>query len=309
MKRIFSIVLFFVFALVVQGFAQADTSYLRIIDSIEQSFKYQTGQISIPEGKASMLVPKGFRYLDKEQANYVLTDLWGNPKSEGVLGMLVPENVGILDSNAWIFTVSYDEMGYVKDEDANDINYDDLLKEQQDATIEGNAERIKNNYDPITLVGWASPPYYDSNKKVLHWAKELKFGDLTTHTLNYNMRILGRKGIFLINAVADMRELPLIKRNVNAILSSVTFDEGSKYSDFNPELDEVAAYTVGGLVAGKVLAKAGFFVVLAKFWKFILFGLIAFGGFIMKFFKKSEDQPTEATTEQVSSENDPDQNA
>lgn len=309
MKRIFSIVLFFVFALVVQGFAQADTSYLRIIDSIEQSFKYQTGQISIPEGKASMLVPKGFRYLDKEQANYVLTDLWGNPKSEGVLGMLVPENVGILDSNAWIFTVSYDEMGYVKDEDANDINYDDLLKEQQDATIEGNAERIKNNYDPITLVGWASPPYYDSNKKVLHWAKELKFGDLTTHTLNYNMRILGRKGIFLINAVADMRELPLIKRNVNAILSSVTFDEGSKYSDFNPELDEVAAYTVGGLVAGKVLAKAGFFVVLAKFWKFILFGLIAFGGFIMKFFKKSEEQPTEATTEQVSSENDPDQNA
>jgi uncharacterized membrane-anchored protein len=309
MKRIFSIVLFFVFALVVQGFAQADTSYLRIIDSIEQSFKYQTGQISIPEGKASMLVPKGFRYLDKEQANYVLTDLWGNPKSEGLLGMLVPENVGILDSNAWIFTVSYDEMGYVKDEDANDINYDDLLKEQQDATIEGNAERIKNNYDPITLVGWASPPYYDSNKKVLHWAKELKFGDLTTHTLNYNMRILGRKGIFLINAVADMRELPLIKRNVNAILSSVTFDEGSKYSDFNPELDEVAAYTVGGLVAGKVLAKAGFFVVLAKFWKFILFGLIAFGGFIMKFFKKSEEQPTEATTEQVSSENDPDQNA
>lgn len=309
MKRIFSIVLFFVFALVVQGFAQADTSYLRIIDSIEQSFKYQTGQISIPEGKASMLVPKGFRYLDKEQANYVLTDLWGNPKSEGVLGMLVPENVGILDSNAWIFTVSYDEMGYVKDEDANDINYDDLLKEQQDATIEGNAERIKNNYDPITLVGWASPPYYDSNKKVLHWAKELKFGDLTTHTLNYNMRILGRKGIFLINAVADMRELPLIKRNVNAILSSVTFDEGSKYSDFNPELDEVAAYTVGGLVAGKVLAKAGFFVVLAKFWKFILFGLIAFGGFIMKFFKKSEEQPTEATPEQVSSENDPDQNA
>ncbi|MBK8888400.1 MAG: DUF2167 domain-containing protein [Saprospiraceae bacterium] len=28
------------------------------------------------------------------------------------------------------------------------------------------------------MIGWASPPYYDSNRKVLHWAKELNLVNL-----------------------------------------------------------------------------------------------------------------------------------
>ena len=89
----------------------------------------------------------------------------------------LPEGDGVLDSNAWVFTIYYDEMGYVKDDDANDIDYDDLLKDQQKSILEENDERVKNNYEPVSLIGWASPPYYDSNRKVLHWAKELKFGE------------------------------------------------------------------------------------------------------------------------------------
>lgn len=32
-----------------------------------------------------------------------------------------------------------------------------------------------------------------------------------------------------------------------------------RYADFNPDIDEVAAYGVGALIAGKVAAKAGLF--------------------------------------------------
>ena len=76
------------------------------------------------------------------------------------------------------------------------------------------------------------------------------------------------------------------------ILASVDFTSGNRYADFNPDIDEVAAYGIGGLIAGKILAKAGFFAVILKFWKFIAIGAVAlFGGFRKKLFggSKGED--------------------
>ncbi len=67
------------------------------------------------------------------------------------------------------------------------------------------------------------------------------------------------------------------------------FDEGSTYSDFNPDLDTVAAYGVGALVAGKVIAKTGFLAVALIFLKkFGIIILIGVGVFLKKlFFKKT----------------------
>ena len=50
----------------------------------------------------------------------------------------------------------------------------------------------------------------------------------------------------------------------------VEFDDGNRYSDFNPDIDTVAAYGIGGLIAGKLAAKAGIFALLAKGGKFIV---------------------------------------
>jgi uncharacterized membrane-anchored protein len=125
------------------------------------------------------------------------------------------------------------------------------------------------------LIGWASEPYYDQANKKLHWAKELKFGESEVNTLNYNIRILGRKGYLNMNAIGDMDALPDFQRDIDKILASVEFNEGQRYSDFNPDIDEVAAIGIGGLIAGKVLAKAGFFAMLLKFWKVIAVGAVA----------------------------------
>ena len=75
------------------------------------------------------------------------------------------------------------------------------------------------------------------------------------------------------------------------MLNSVEFNQGNKYSDFNPSVDKVAAWTIGGLVAGKVLAKAGLFAIILKFGKVIILGLAAVGGTIWKFItgKKGEE--------------------
>jgi uncharacterized membrane-anchored protein len=274
---------------------EVDSTQLKI-NEIEQSLVYKTGIIELESGNATLNVPKGFRYLDKTQSIYVLTDLWGNPADSSILGMLVPENRGVLETNSWVFTISFDEMGYVKDDDADDIDYDDLLTEQQKEFKEANPERIKQGFQPIEFIGWASSPYYDKNKKILHWAKELKFGQDSLNTLNYNLRVLGRKGIFMLNAVASMSELPEVKSNIDKVIGSVEFKDGHKYSDYLPDVDNVAAWTIGGLVAGKILAKVGFFVLIAKFWKLIALAIAGAGGGIWKYFKRRKKDDEIQTT-------------
>lgn len=272
--------------------AQEIDSAQAILDSLEASLQYQKGEITFENGVGVLNVPTGFHYLDAKQSEYVIHDLWGNPDGSGTLGMIVPENVGITDASSWAFIITYEEMGYVKDDDAGDINYDDMIEEMKTDTESSNEERSKLGYEPITLVGWAAKPYYDQEKKVLHWAKELKFGESEESTLNYNVRVLGRKGVLVLNAVASMEELPAVQQNIDPVLASFTYADGNKYSDFNPDMDEVAAWTIGGLVAGKVLAKAGIIAILLKYIKVIGIGLVAAAGAIWKWFKKKTEEPT-----------------
>lgn len=265
----------------IQPAAQASSTpsdsvrYAAYIDSVHTALHYQTGHIVLPGGVGELNVPAGFRYLDVPQSHYVLTTLWGNPDGE-TLGMLFPANKGPLDDGNWAFTVEYDPLGYVEDDDAADINYDDLLKEMQEDTEEQNTEREAAGYERILLVGWAAKPYYDARLNVLHWAKELRFSGSSTTTLNYNVRLLGRKGVLILNAIGEIPQLPQIRATIPNVIKSVAFAKGQQYTDFNPKIDEVAAYSIGGLVAGKVLAKVGAFALLAKFWK-VIAALVAGG--------------------------------
>jgi len=208
------------------------------------------------------------------------------------MGMIVPENRGMLAENSWAFIITYEAMGYVEDDDADDIDYEELLETMKsDATAENEA-RQKEGYPTIEIVGWASKPFYDEEKKVLHWAKEIKFGDSESNTLNYNVRILGRKGVMVLNAVSSMNELPEVQKNITPVLSSFTYAEGTSYKDFNPDIDEVAAWTIGGLVAGKMLAKVGLFALLLKYIKVILLGIAAAGTGLWKWYKKKTEVAT-----------------
>jgi uncharacterized membrane-anchored protein len=244
------------------------------VDSVDGTLHYQQGHLKLPGAVAELTVPRGFRFLDSAQAVRVLTQLWGNPRSE-CLGMLVPEKRSPAEGDTWAYVIRYDPMGYVKDDDAEDIKYDELLEEMQNDVSEENKERQAAGFEPVYLLGWAANPYYDKSKNALHWAKSLRFGSSPDTTLNYNVRLLGRKGVLILNAVGVPGQMEEIKASIPDLVANVNFAKGERYADFNPGLDEVAAYTIGGLVAGKVLAKVGLFAVLLKFWKL---GLLALGG-------------------------------
>jgi uncharacterized membrane-anchored protein len=271
--------------------AISEAQYKMVIDSINNSFTYKYGTVSLKNDLATLEVPDGFKFLDSEQSNYVLTELWGNPPNE-TLGMLLPEDMSPMqDDFTYCVEITYSQEGYIDDEDAADLDYDDLLEEMQNDTNAANPERIAQGYGGMEFVGWASKPFYDASTKKLHWAKEIKFDGYDVNTLNYNIRVLGRRGYLNLNAIGDIDVLYEFNKDRDVILSSVAFNGGNQYSDFNPDLDEVAAYGIGGLIAGKVLAKVGLFAGILKFWKFIAIGAVAaFGGLRKRIFGGSSKE-------------------
>jgi uncharacterized membrane-anchored protein len=298
-------VLLFTGLLAATGFvrAQDDTNQIAQIAQAVQlvkNLKYQQGDIDLRGGLAKLSVPKEFNFLGPDDAETVLVKLWGNPPSENKpLGLLMPAGMTPLSTSCWVVTIDYSEDGYVKDNDASKINYDDLLKKMQKGIAANNKTREEHGYPAITLVGWAAPPHYDAATHKLYWAKQLKFGDEPSDTLNYSIRMLGRKGVLELNAVASIDQLSEIDRQTPQILGMVDFKEGSRYADFDPKVDKVAKYGIATLVAGGALAAAAKLGLLKGLWvfilaakKFIIIAIVAIAAFFKKLFKRDGGSPS-----------------
>jgi uncharacterized membrane-anchored protein len=228
---------------------------------ILRTLDFRQGTVEVGDNLATITLKPNFRYLGSADTQTFLTKVWGNPPGagKGALGMLLPTTVNPLSRESYGVIVSYVAIGYVSDEDAEKIDYAALLREMQESTREDSKRRVAEGYQAIELIGWARQPYYDKSAKKLYWAKQLRFGDTPPDTLNYNIRILGRRGVLNLNVVAGMEALPLIDRQNPELLSMVAFNPGSLYAEFNPSIDKAAAYGIAGLVAGGVLTKTGFF--------------------------------------------------
>lgn len=250
-----------------------------------------TGIIPVEEAHAIITVPEGYVFLNKEQTKYLLCDYWGNHESAvgDEIGCLVSADCGIYNNVAIAYLYYYSDAGYVSDEDADNINYDDMIKDLKDSQEEANKELPEEHR--MELVGWAWAPKYDKNNHRISWAKLVKSAS-GFESINYDIRILGREGYFTIEAVAGAEEKDNILASENAIINSITFDKGYTYEDFNPATDNIAKWTLGGLVAGKILAKAGFWAFLAKSWKLITIGAIAVFSAASGFIRRKKKVPT-----------------
>jgi uncharacterized membrane-anchored protein len=250
--------------------------YLERIGSLWESVERKTGDVQLPGDIATLKLGDKFYYLSPADTEKVLVDIWGNPPGGKTYGMLFPAGSTPFN-DSWAVTIEYEEEGYVSDADAADIDYAEMLGQMKKDTKEYSKERLQQGYEAVELIGWAANPHYDANSKKLYWAKELKFGDQEQHSLNYNIRVLGRKGVLVMNFIAGMNQLAEVDANVEPVLALAEFNQGFRYQDFNPDLDKVAAYGIGALVAGKILAKTGLIAIallaLKKFWIFLILGI------------------------------------
>jgi uncharacterized membrane-anchored protein len=282
--------------LLLDAFAEKSDTTGDVTDTIDvaqlisrmDTFHYlRSGKVTLGN-IAALDIPVGYKFLDGKQAASVLHDIWKNPYSES-LGMLIPDGKSIFMNDCWAVEITYDEDGHVKDDDAKDIKYGELLSQMQEEVKQSNPSRVKQGGQAIELVGWAEEPYYDSKAHKLYWAKQLRAKDDTTDFLNYNIRVLGRKGVMVLNAIGGMNQLEEIKQQTPAILAATNFTKGNTYEEFDGSMDKVAAYGIAGLIAGGILAKTGILakigILLLKFIKPLMVAVAGLGAWVVRFFK------------------------
>lgn len=232
----------------------------------------RNGTVAIPEAKASLDLGTEYDFYDRADAAKILVQLWGNPpeSAEGVLGLVMPAGV-MPDEDSWGAVVTFEDSGYVSDDDADEVDYDDLLDQLKEQTDGQNEAREQEGYPAINLVGWAERPDYDASSHSVVWAQNLAFAGNQENTLNYDVRSLGRYGVLSLNLVSTMGQLEATRKAAHAFARHAQFDRGARYQDYNASTDRVAEYGVGGLVAaGAGLAaakKLGLFAILLKFLK------------------------------------------
>lgn len=273
-----------------------EQEYLRQATAFYESLNRQTGVITIAGGKVALNVPETHYFVGAEDARRIIVDVWGNPpnSAEGVEGIIFPANANPM-IDAWGALVQYVADGHVPDDEARTINYNDLLRDMQEGTRQENEWRTQNNYPTIQLVGWAESPHYDQASHKLYWAKDLLFGGETVHSLNYDIRVLGREGHLVVSFVSTMDQLETIRTAAPAVMEMANFTAGNTYADYVEGVDQRAAYGIGGLIAGGALAavaqKTGLLALLFAFGKkfivIIIAGIAGLGGMIMRMFRKA----------------------
>jgi uncharacterized membrane-anchored protein len=258
-------------------------------------FRYQTGDVLLPNKVATLHLGDKYHYLGVAETNRLLRE-WGNPPDDQTQGTILPADVDPLTEGAWAVFLTYIDDGHVDDADAAKIDYDDMFKQMKESAEDSNPARKEQGYGALHLVKWAEPPRYDAATKKLYWAKEIDFEGSDVHTLNYDVRVLGREGVLSMEAVANIDQLEMIRGEMRPLLEAAEFNAGHRYAEFNQSTDRMAEYGLGALIATGVAAKLGLFakllafLVLAK--KFVIVALIALGGFVARLFGKKKDATT-----------------
>jgi len=237
-----------------------------------------------------------YRFLPKEPAKKVLEGN-GNYHNENLLGLAASAD----GTHDWFAVLTYDEEGYIKDDEK--IDADELLSGMRDGVKELNEERQKHGFKPLTVDGWSDPPRYDRSQHELVWA--LVVSDADGKSVNYNTRVLGRRGYVSLDLLSSPERIAAEKTNAAALLAATSFKPGSRYEDFNKKTDKVAEYGLMGLILGGagiaavtkvgILAKLGGLLLAAK--KLIIGFFVLIGAGLKKLFgRKSAGVPDQKET-------------
>ncbi len=281
----------------VAGFAAAqdddDTLLAKELAKISKPGPYKATM----RGIANLEVPKGYRFIPQENIkkfNEILDELTG----AGECGAIYPEKFA--KGEFWYILFSYQDIGYVKDEEKDKLDAGELLKSMQEGQAEANVEYKKRGWPTRTLRGWEKAPFYDNNTHNLTWAIQVAIDGQPGYGVNYNSRILGRGGVMEANLVTGpdklAEQVPIYNQMVT---QNYKYIEGQKYSDWRSG-DKIAAVGLTGLIAGGagiVAAKTGLLQVLLKGGKAVILAIGAAIAGIVGFFKKLFGRGNPSATE------------
>jgi len=242
--------------------------------------------------RAKVAVPEGFRFTGADGARMLL-EAMENPTNGRELGLLANDSEE--EGQSWFVVFEFAESGYVKDEDQGDLDADALLASMKEGNERGNELRKSRGWETIELVGWKREPFYDPRTQNLTWATHAR-AQSGGESVNWSVRVLGRHGVMNVDLVLAPQALDGALPEFEKVIDSFQYTDGQRYAEFSAG-DKVAEYGLAALVLGggaAVAAKTG---ILAKFWKFIVVGLVAVGAAGKKLWGFVSGRSSEKSTE------------
>ena len=241
---------------------------------------------------AKLDMPSDYVFADAEDAKKIMKEI-DNTVSNKEKGIVFPKDT----NEDWYVLFEFDDIGYVRDDDAKKIDADKLLAEMKKGTEEANKERSKNGKPTLDVIGWDEKPHYDTKTHNLVWS--VLCNSKGEQIVNYNVRVLGRGGVTEITLVAGKDEMEKVKPHLETIISKYSYKEGKKYSDYIKG-DKTAEIGLTALIAGGAgagAAKVGLFakilLIFKKVWIFILFGIGGVFKGIAGIFKRKSNKANE----------------
>lgn len=225
---------------------------------------------------ARIEVPAGYYFIPKENMRQ-FNDLYGNSTN--------PDELGALQAASGEFFVVFEwnDVGFIKDDEKDQLDADAILDSLRQGQEQDNQQRQRMNRPPMQLTGWEQPPFYDPQTNNLTWATRIQCQGKVS--INYNSRILGRRGymssVLVVEPDVLSKTLPIYKE----LMKGYAYQEGSKYSEWKPG-DKMAAVGLGALITGGAVAVAAKSGLLGKLLKPIIAGIVVVGAAIGAFFKK-----------------------
>lgn len=265
--------------------AEALASWESFLGSLDWEQAGETGKLG---DQAQVVVPEGFVFTGK-QGTQELMEAFGNLLTEQELGFIAPARAEGNPDFEWFAVFEFDEVGYVKDEEKEELDAPAMMESMREGQEAANEQRRAKGFDTLNITGWAMEPKYNERTNNLEWAVALEAGDGTRNT-NFNTRLLGRQGVMKVTLVSAPEALEAALPHYQRMLEGFTFQQGRRYAEFSKG-DKIAAYGLTGLVVGggaAVLAKTG---LLKKLFKPILLGLLALGALAKKLFSRNSEVP------------------
>ena len=213
---------------------------------------------------AEIRLPEGYVFADAEDTRSLM-ELLKNPTSGLETGFVAPASL------EWFLIFSFNDIGYVREDEKDALDPDALLKAIEANNKESNDERIWKGWPGLTILGWEQEPDYDSSARKLEWA--IRCESEGREIVNHSTRLLGREGVMSITLVISPDIYPVAVQEYSGLINQFSYKPGHRYTDYQKG-DKKARYGLTALIVGGASAVAARTEILEWLWKVLFILLI-----------------------------------
>lgn len=215
------------------GMAEVQAHGINNPEMFDSVLHYQTRDVTLPH-HVQVKPTSSMRFLNGEDANHVIYDVWGGSADPTIIGMLLPRALSPVSEGGWGLSMQHLDTGYVDARRWKNVNAQDLLKTLQ-------------QHSQAEVLNWAMPPTFDPKSGVLMFATEVKLPGTTDTAVFPKVLLLGREGLLLMKGVVEKKHWEGMKAQLQDLSRSVTFQAGYQYTDVQAG-DRVYDYGMTALI-------------------------------------------------------------